>query len=324
MSTPADASYTAGAESTANATSIVRYLGAAGVALLALMLVLQPDVGFSAPLPAMALFWALQIGSGLLVLQLLLYRLAQSFGATRLPTWTLVLASGVLGSALLAPLFWLIGEGLMQGVLQMPATPDDDPVSPATGLPTALWQEYFDIVGPVTASWLLICLPRLHWLVPPRLVPWRADTPQPVTRSETGAEVPRPGSPTEPPAPPMPRAAWQTRLPPALGEDIIAVASELQYLRVWTSRGCALILGAMSEVESGSGSAGLRVHRSWWVATRHVRRVQRSAAGVVCVLSDGRSIPVSRRRRTEVLARLGDGVTYNGSTLEQVTDADLH
>jgi hypothetical protein len=37
----------------------------------------------------------------------------------------------------------------------------------------------------------------------------------------------------------------------------MAVKSELQYLRVWTTRGAALVLGSLQEMEDEEGSAGL-------------------------------------------------------------------
>jgi hypothetical protein len=119
-------------------------------------------------------------------------------------------------------------------------------------------------------------------------------------------------------------AAWHERLPAALGTDVIAVTSELQYLRAWTPRGCALILGALADVEAEAGEAGLRVHRSWWVATEHVVTVRRTASAAVCVMSDGRQVPVSRRRRSEVLARFGEGVRYRvGGASKAAADTDL-
>jgi len=38
------------------------------------------------------------------------------------------------------------------------------------------------------------------------------------------------------------------RLPPALGTELIAVRSELQYVRVYTTRGDALVLGALKDI----------------------------------------------------------------------------
>lgn len=286
----------------ANAASIVRYLGGTGSALWALMMALQPAVGFTAPLPWMGLFWLLQIGTGLVVLQSVFYLLSRSPWLSRASLWLLVLTSGVAGSALLAPLYWLIGEGLMQQAMGFTATLDDegDPGIPlAFGL-AAVVEEFGDIVAQVTTAWLLISWPRLQGLLPPLILPSQRMAPLQPSASTLGQ------APIT-----TPRPAWRATLPSELGDDLIAVRSELQYLRVWTARGTALVLGALQEVEEAEGNAGMRVHRSWWVQARHVRGVRRSGDGAVCSLSDGREIPVSRRRKTEVLDRFGDGARFD-------------
>lgn len=289
----------------ANAESILRYLLGTGSALWLLVMALQPDVGFSAPLPWMGLFWLLKIGSGLVVLQSLLYLFSRSERCQQWPLWMLVAGSGIVGSALLAPLYWLIGEGLMQASLGFEATIDGDDVPGATinlGL-SALLQEFGDLVGPVTASWMLISWPRLQGLLPPLLrdAPNTTNAAGPVEQQATTPN----GSATRP--------AWRTAFPSELGDDLIAVSSELQYIRVWTSRGTALILGALQDVEDTEGVAGMRVHRSWWVHARHVRSVRRRADGLVCQMSDGKEIPVSRRRKADVLARFGDTARYEAT-----------
>lgn len=286
----------------ANVTSMVRYLGGAGAALWALIMALQPEVGFIAPLPWMAFFWFLQVGVGLVVLQSVFYLLSRTRWLSRLPLWVLVLTSGVASSAVLAPLYWLIGEGLMQHTMGFPSLLDDDgdsgvllPFGPA-----ALVEEFGDIVGQVTTAWLLISWPRLQGLLPPLiLAPQALDPLVSVTYLPEQSSMTRPG------------AAWRAALPSELGDDLIAVRSELQYLRVWTVRGTALVLGALQDVEAVEGNTGMRVHRSWWVNARHVRGVRRSGDGAVCILSDGREIPVSRRRKAEVLARFGDGARFD-------------
>jgi hypothetical protein len=283
--------------------SILRYLVGTGCALWLLVMALQPDVGFAAPLPWMGLFWLMKIGCGLAVLQSLLYLFSRSQRWQRWPLWTLVAGSGIVGSALLAPLYWLIGEGLMQAMLGFEATLDDENDSGTAivfGL-SALLQEFGDLVGPVTASWLLISWPRLQGLLPLLLI----------DEKHTGVAG---ADPVEhqalTPGASASRPAWRTALPGELGDDLIAVSSELQYMRVWTSRGTALILGALQEVEDTEGQAGMRVHRSWWVHARHVSSVRRRADGLVCQMSDGREIPVSRRRKADVLARFGDTARY--------------
>jgi DNA-binding LytR/AlgR family response regulator len=180
-------------------------------------------------------------------------------------------------------------------------------------LANPLLQEYLNIVGPVTTAWALICLPRLHWLMPP-LLHGRTTNNDAAVKPDTisvalelSANI-NSSKAAESPTPT--RATWRDRLPEQLGTDVIAVASELQYLRVWTPRGCALILGALADVESEDSASGLRVHRSWWVANEHVVSVRRTPTGAVCLMSDGRQVPVSRRRRSEVLAQFGDGAQY--------------
>jgi hypothetical protein len=281
--------------------SMALYLCGAGAALWALIMVLAPDPGFTANWPWLAMFWALQIGIGLAVLHRVLQLFRRLPKLTRWPAWLLVAVSGVVGSFLLAPLYWLVGEGLMQQALGFPATIDEDDAAPPLGFGlAAVLQEFSDIVGPVTAAWLLISWPRLYSQASPLVAAPQAAAPMP-------AALPLP-SPAESASPEPP--AWRAALPGELGDDLIAVSSELQYLRVWTVRGNALVLGSLQDVEDGEGAGGMRVHRSWWVSARHVRRIRRSGDAASCELSDGREVPVSRRRKAEVLARFGDGARY--------------
>lgn len=280
---------------------MTRYLGGTGLALWALVMALQPEAGFLAPLGWTALFWALQIGVGLIVLQSTLYLMSRIDTLGRSPLLLLVIGSGLVGSAVLSPLYWLIGEGLMQQILGFAPVIDDDPdVSLYFGL-AAVAEEFTNIVAPVTAAWLLISWPRLQGLLPPLVTATR------------GSVLPlQPQVPSAPEQnPPAQRAAWRKVLPAELGDDLIAVSSELQYLRVWTSRGSTLVLGALQDVEDAEGAAGMRVHRSWWVHARHVKGVRGRGDGAVCELSDGREVPVSRRRKAEVLARFGAGTRYH-------------
>jgi len=368
--------------------SLPRYLLVVGLVFLAVVMTMKPDVGFRAPAAVLLLFWTLQIGVGLLVLQATLHLLTRLMGASRVPSWALVVLSGVLGSVLLAPAYWGIGEGLMIRWWGVAVLPDEEGIAPDhVSIGHDMLAEYGDIVGPVTTAWVLICLPRLHWMVAPLLygsapgetattavvhgpspvdiapaapaalvqpaepaVPaatvqpvqpvqpvaliaadprWRPAEPAPAAGASTAgastAGAPAAGvSASTAAAVPTPRG-WRERLPPEIGRDVIAVASELQYLRVWTPRGCALIVGALADVELEDASHGLRVHRSWWVAANHVSSVRRTTSGAVCVMSNGRRVPVSRRRRAEVLARFGDGARYIVPVAsEPVPHPDLH
>ena len=286
---------------TANSMSIARYLGGTGLALWAFVMALMPDPGFMAPWLWMALFWALQIGVGLTILQTILYLMSRVDSKGRMPLWSLVAMSGLCGSVVLAPIYWLIGEGLMQQFMGFAETIDTDElrsVERTLGW-AALVEEWLDISGPVIAGWALISWPRLQGLLPPLVqkTNWSVDEPL-VALSQ------------EPKVIEVSVRSWREALPRELGDDVIAVKSELQYLRVWTNRGAALVLGSLQEVEDEEGSAGMRIHRSWWVHARHVRAVRRRGEAAICELSDGREVPISRRRKADAMARFGDRARY--------------
>lgn len=286
---------------TANNVTIARYLGGAGLALWALVMALTPDAGFMAPWLWMALFWALQIGVGLAVLQTMLYLISRVDSKGRMPLWSLVAMSGLCGSVVLAPIYWLIGEGFMQQVMGFSETIDTDELHSfeQTFGWTVLLDEWLEISGPIIASWALISWPRLQGLLPPL-----------VQNINSSVDEQLKALSQEPKVVELSVRHWRTALPTELGDDVIAVKSELQYLRVWTTRGAALVLGSLQEVEDEEGSAGMRVHRSWWVHARHVRTVGRRGEAAICELSDGREVPISRRRKADAVARFGDRARY--------------
>ena len=286
---------------TANSMSIARYLGGTGLALWVFVMALMPDPGFMAPWLWMALFWALQIGVGLTILQTILYLMSRVDSKGRMPLWSLVAMSGLCGSVVLAPIYWLIGEGLMQQFMEFAETIDTDElrsVERTLGW-AALVEEWLEISGPVIAGWELISWPRLQGLLPPL-----------VQKTNRSVDEPLAALSQDPKVIEVSVRSWREALPKELGDDVMAVKSELQYLRVWTTRGAALVLGSLQEVEDEEGSAGMRVHRSWWVHARHVRTVRRRGEAAICELSDGREVPISRRRKADAVARFGDRARY--------------
>lgn len=289
----------------ANRMSIARYLGGTGLALWALVMALAPQPGFMAPWPWMALFWALKIGIGLTVLQTLLYLFSRADAKGRMPLWCLVVMSGFCGAVVLAPVYWLIGEGWMQQVLGFAETRDADDMGPVASTFgwAALLDEWLDISGPVMAAWALISWPRLQGLLPPL-----------VQSHKSATDAPQAVAPHAHHTAPVSVRHWRRALPTELGDDVVAVKSELQYLRVWTTRGSSLVLGSLQDLEDEEGLAGMRVHRSWWVHARHVRSVRRRGEAAVCELSDGREVPVSRRRKADAVARFGDQARFEDPT----------
>jgi hypothetical protein len=286
---------------TANSMSIARHLGGTGLALWVFVMALMPDPGFMAPWLWMALFWALQIGVGLTILQTILYLMSRVDSKGRMPLWSLVAMSGLCGSVVLAPIYWLIGEGLMQQFMGFAETIDTDELRSLERTLgwAALVEEWLEISGPVIAGWALISWPRLQGLLPPLVQKTNRSVDEPLVALSQELKVIE-----------VSVRSWREALPKELGDDVMAVKSELQYLRVWTTRGAALVLGSLQEVEDEEGSAGMRVHRSWWVHARHVRTVGRRGEAAICELSDGREVPISRRRKADAIARFGDRARY--------------
>ena len=97
-----------------------------------------------------------------------------------------------------------------------------------------------------------------------------------------------------------PREQFFALIPRALGQDIIAVSSDMHYLHVHTTLGKCMVLGTIRDVASSLEDAGLQVHRSHWVAHAHVRRIAKRGSAWECVMTNDLRIPVSRRNRSKV------------------------
>lgn len=95
------------------------------------------------------------------------------------------------------------------------------------------------------------------------------------------------------------------RLPVRLGRDIVFVEAQEHYLRVVTSRGEHLLLQglthAITELEE-NGIDGIQIHRSVWVAWKHVENVEVRTGAVTVTVSTGVSWKISRRRAKAFLA----------------------
>ena len=141
------------------------------------------------------------------------------------------------------------------------------------------------------------------------LIVYATTIPLPVAE---GAEAsgPAPAFP-EPGAGAIPAAfpsALLSRLPPAIGSDIIALETEDHYLRVHAAGGSALILMRMADaVALLDPRLGAQVHRRWWVAEAAVARVRTEGQRLSLSLTDGIVVPVGRTFSAAAKARFGRG-----------------
>ena len=82
-------------------------------------------------------------------------------------------------------------------------------------------------------------------------------------------------------------------LPERLGTDLIYIKSEDHYLEVHTTVGSSLIKMRFSDAVAELSDRGIKVHRSYWVATRHVTRSVRNGKRTLLRLTGGHKVPVS-------------------------------
>ena len=82
-------------------------------------------------------------------------------------------------------------------------------------------------------------------------------------------------------------------LPAGLGTDLIFIKSEDHYLEVHTTAGSGLIKMRFSDAIAELGDRGIKVHRSYWVATSHVTRAVRTGKRTVLRLTGDHRVPVS-------------------------------
>jgi DNA-binding LytR/AlgR family response regulator len=102
------------------------------------------------------------------------------------------------------------------------------------------------------------------------------------------ATLPEQDAPTE--------ARLRARLPIHLREAAIwAIESEDHYLRVHTDLGSDLILMRLSDaIAATEGLDGAQTHRSWWVASKAIMRIERGDGRATLHLNGGVTAPVSR------------------------------
>ncbi|HYD30332.1 MAG TPA: LytTR family DNA-binding domain-containing protein [Azospirillaceae bacterium] len=107
--------------------------------------------------------------------------------------------------------------------------------------------------------------------------------------------------PAEPKAPSTPQASGDPStlldlLPYDLGREVIALAMEDHYVRVHTLNGnCRIHMRFREALEGVANLDGRQVHRSYWVATAAVQRIERQGTGrFVIELRNNLRIPISR------------------------------
>ena len=112
----------------------------------------------------------------------------------------------------------------------------------------------------------------------------------------------QPGGTERRPDVPAAGARFFDRLPDELGRDVIYLSASAHYVDVITATGSTSILLRFSDAVSELGDLGIRVHRSYWVAFRHVRGAARRDGRTVLLLSTNHEVRVGRNYLPDVRA----------------------
>ena len=90
------------------------------------------------------------------------------------------------------------------------------------------------------------------------------------------------------------RMKFFERLPDMVGRDIVYLTVSGHYINVVTTAGSCLVLMRLGDAVASLGDQGLQVHRSYWVARRHIVGVQRCDGRMTLRLTGAHEVPVSR------------------------------
>ena len=92
------------------------------------------------------------------------------------------------------------------------------------------------------------------------------------------------------------------RLPGNLGRDVLYLNVSGHYVNAVTAEGSGVILMRFADAVAELGDLGMQVHRSYWVAHRHITGIFRRDERTMVRVTGGHELPVSRTYLTAVRA----------------------
>ena len=98
------------------------------------------------------------------------------------------------------------------------------------------------------------------------------------------------------------RDGFFARLPEMVGRDIVYLTVSGHYINVVTTAGSCLLLMRLADAVAALGDIGMQVHRSYWVAHRHIIGVLRRDGRMALRLTGSQEVPVSRSHMAAVRA----------------------
>jgi hypothetical protein len=223
-------------------------------------------------------FWTIHI-SILIPLLIAVQHFVSHYVSLRTPhaPWIQTTLSGVVAALLFVPIAYSLDV--------LFAIPDD---ASAFGILPGLLDEAAGVLVPVTITWLALNAPWIFQLDFSRQHSQVASTQHGDSQGVSSSET-------------APSSRFLEELRSRASGDLIAISSELHYLRVTTTSGEVMFLYNLKDaIEELPPNSGVHVHRSHWVSKAHVTKLAKRNGSTECVLSNGKSVPVSRRKYSEV------------------------
>ncbi len=263
--------------------SWLRYLICAWILLSLGLAILDPsasrDLGFFLRL----LFWLAHVGSGIAVLEAVQISLGRTALVDRLHPPAQVLLAGVIGAFFLSAFSFFVLDPVFA---HFGTEARDDGYAL-----TEFVSELRFSAGAAVLFWLLLNGPRLLTIANQqdtnrtrvKLNPQDVHTSK--KESSDNSELQK----------------LLRKLPHSIGVELVALSAELHYLRVYTTKGNALILMSFGKaIKAVMRVRGVAIHRSHWVAVDHIDDVQTQGGRVLCRMSTGLVLPVSRSGRNHL------------------------
>jgi hypothetical protein len=260
------------------AVSVERYFLFSSLALVVIFAWMEPagaaGIGFGKGL----IFWAVQI-SILIPLLIAVQHLSSHYVnlKTAQNPWVQTALSGVVAALLFVPIAYFL-DALF-------AIPEE---GSSIGILSGLLDEASGVVVPVTVTWLALNAPWIFQLDFSKKRDELAALMTALPEEVSCREVERP-------------TRFLQELRSRASGDLISISSELHYVRVVTTDTEVMFLYNLKDaMEELPANAGVQIHRSHWVSREHVKGLSKKNGYSECILSNGRSLPVSRRKFSEV------------------------
>jgi hypothetical protein len=267
----------------ATSVSVEQYFFFSSLALVVVFAWMEPAGSAGISFGQGLVFWTIQIS----ILIPLLIAIQHSVShyitlATPQTPWIQTAISGVVAAILFVPVGYLLDVAF--------AIPEDEA---SAGIVWGLLDEAAGVVVPVTVTWLALNAP---WILQLDFSKRYSETASPERGKHEAETASRAQQPT--------RFLQEVRS--RTSGDLISISSELHYVRVITTDAEVMFLYNLKDaLEELPADAGMRIHRSHWVSRGHIKDLARRNGSWECTLSNGKRLPISRRKYSEVKDVLG-------------------